>query len=47
VIYDLDNPFRGDWQVRPEPIRQILEQLKKEAAHHRGAVVKEVTRPES
>jgi len=30
VIYDLDNPFNGDWQVRPEPLRLILEQLKKD-----------------
>jgi len=30
VIYDLDNPFNGDWQVKPEPLRLILEQLKKD-----------------
>ena len=32
LIGDLDNPFSGDWQVRPEPIRLVLEQVEKEVA---------------
>ena len=27
VIYDLDNPFFGDWRVRPDPIAQALAPL--------------------
>ncbi len=32
LIHDLDNPFTGDWQVTPEPIRLVLEQLEREIA---------------
>jgi Protein of unknown function (DUF4239) len=32
VIYDLDNPFDGDWQVEPEPLQEILDQLEEEIA---------------
>lgn len=24
VVADLDNPFRGEWQVTPEPLRRVL-----------------------
>lgn len=27
LIYDLDHPFSGDWQVTPEPLRQLLQQI--------------------
>jgi hypothetical protein len=27
LIGDLDNPFSGDWQVTPEPMRLVLKQL--------------------
>jgi hypothetical protein len=33
LIHDLDNAFSGDWQVTPEPLRQVLEQI--EAARAR------------
>jgi hypothetical protein len=32
LIYDLDNPFTGDWRVTPEPIRLALDQLERELA---------------
>lgn len=32
VIYDLDNPFAGDWQVSSEPIRLLLEQIERDRA---------------
>lgn len=36
VIYDLDNPFNGDWQVRPDPIRLVLDQLETDIAVQKG-----------
>jgi hypothetical protein len=27
LIYDLDHSFSGDWQVRPDPLRRLLENL--------------------
>lgn len=30
LIWDLDHKFAGDWQVRPEPLRQLLKQLERE-----------------
>ncbi len=32
VIYDLDNPFTGDWQARSDPIRLVLDQIEREIA---------------
>ena len=38
VIYDLDNPFNGDWQVRPDAIRLLLRQLENEIANQSTAL---------
>jgi hypothetical protein len=37
LIRDLDNPFRGDWQVTPAPIRAVVEQAEAVAAAGREA----------
>ena len=41
LIHDLDNPFQGDWRLRPDPIRYAVEQAAADAAHEAAARKKE------